>query len=616
MDWMLDAPVAEAVAAQPPVGDLRALSRELGALSKALRVAEAQRQALAGGVLTPSARNLAHYLALRQHDLRPLQARLAALGLSSLGRAETDVLASIERVRSVLQALAGAAPPVELPEPTADSATWLGARSAALFGPAPAGRHARIMVTLPSAAAVDTALVQSLVKAGMNVARINCAHDDAEAWVSMAAQVRAAAQAAGRPVRVMMDLAGPKIRTGGIEPGPAVLRLRPVRDELGRLAAPAALRLLAEPAPPADATPTLTVDAAWLAGLQRGARIRVKDARGRVRRLRVVQTAAGAARVECKRSVYLVNGSLLKADGGEHVVGGLAPRPGRLLVVRGQRLRLLREGIGREGSGRQSARIACTLPQALDRLRPGEAVWFDDGRIGGVVRRVLRDGVELEITEAGDGGERLAADKGINLPDTRLDLPALTDKDLQDLGTVARVADIVALSFAQSAADVRALAARLAAIGAPPLGVVLKIETRRGFENLPEMLFAAMDFAAAGVMIARGDLAVECGFERLAEVQEEILWACEAAHLPVIWATQVLETEARTGRPSRAEVTDAAMGVRADCVMLNKGPHIVQAMRSLDDILRRMQQHQAKKRSLLRALKSWSRPPGRDAARA
>jgi pyruvate kinase len=110
-------------------------------------------------------------------------------------------------------------------------------------------------------------------------------------------------------------------------------------------------------------------------------------------------------------------------------------------------------------------------------------------------------------------------------------------------------------------------------------------------------------------MIARGDLAVECGFERLAEVQEEILWACEAAHLPVIWATQVLETEARTGRPSRAEVTDAAMGVRADCVMLNKGPHIVQAMRSLDDILRRMQQHQAKKRSLLRALKSWSRSP-------
>ena len=108
-------------------------------------------------------------------------------------------------------------------------------------------------------------------------------------------------------------------------------------------------------------------------------------------------------------------------------------------------------------------------------------------------------------------------------------------------------------------------------------------------------------------MIARGDLAVECGYERMAEVQEEILWACEAAHLPVVWATQVLETLARTGLPSRAEITDAAMGERAECVMLNKGPHILDAMRMLDDILRRMQAHQAKKRPLLRALKSWRR---------
>ena len=137
------------------------------------------------------------------------------------------------------------------------------------------------------------------------------------------------------------------------------------------------------------------------------------------------------------------------------------------------------------------------------------------------------------------------------------------------------------------------------------LGIVLKIETRRGFENLPELLYAALAGKAAGIMIARGDLAVECGYERLAEVQEEILWATEAAHLPVIWATQVLETLAQTGLPSRAEITDAAMGERAECVMLNKGPHILDAMHTLDDILRRMQSHQSKKRSLLRALNSW-----------
>jgi pyruvate kinase len=103
-------------------------------------------------------------------------------------------------------------------------------------------------------------------------------------------------------------------------------------------------------------------------------------------------------------------------------------------------------------------------------------------------------------------------------------------------------------------------------------------------------------------MIARGDLAVECGFERLAEVQEEILWICEAAHVPVIWATQVLETLAQEGMPSRAEVTDTAMGHRAECVMLNKGDHVLTAVRVLEDILRRMQAHQVKKRAMLREL--------------
>ena len=110
---------------------------------------------------------------------------------------------------------------------------------------------------------------------------------------------------------------------------------------------------------------------------------------------------------------------------------------------------------------------------------------------------------------------------------------------------------------------------------------------------------------AVGVMIARGDLAVECGYERLAEVQEEILSLCEAAHIPVIWATQVLDTLAKSGVPSRAEITDAAMGERAECVMLNKGPHIIAAIRVLDNILQRMSDHQLKKSSMMRQLRWW-----------
>jgi pyruvate kinase len=103
-------------------------------------------------------------------------------------------------------------------------------------------------------------------------------------------------------------------------------------------------------------------------------------------------------------------------------------------------------------------------------------------------------------------------------------------------------------------------------------------------------------------MVARGDLAVEVGFERLSEVQEEILWLCEAAHVPVIWATQVLEGLAKGGAPTRAEISDAVMSSRAECVMLNKGPQIVDTVTFLADVLSRMEEHHEKRMALLRRL--------------
>jgi pyruvate kinase len=107
------------------------------------------------------------------------------------------------------------------------------------------------------------------------------------------------------------------------------------------------------------------------------------------------------------------------------------------------------------------------------------------------------------------------------------------------------------------------------------------------------------------IMIARGDLMVEVGPRRLAEIQEELLWLCEAAHVPVIWATQVLDNFVKKGVRHRAEMTDAAMAERAEGVMLNKGPHAVEAVTLLDDLLGRMEGHQFKKASRMRALRSW-----------
>jgi pyruvate kinase len=476
------------------------------------------------------------------------------------------------------------------------------------------------MVTLPTEASHDDALVTALVAAGMDTARINCAHDGADTWVAMADRVRQAAQKAGRPVRILMDLAGPKLRTGPVAPGPAVLKLKPTRDPFGRVVAPGRLGLralgasFAVPGAPAH----LGVDPDWLVGLDMGDTIDLTDARASHRRLTVVARHADGVLVECTRTAYLTSDTRLRVHRRGHPVhetrlGDVPSHAGEIHLHLGQTLRLVKQGLGHDataGGGRpqrgQPATVACTLPEVLSQVRVGDPVWFDDGRIGGVVRRQATAAVEVEITQARVGGEKLAGDKGINLPDTPLRMPALTAKDLDDLAVVARTADLVGLSFAQSADDVRRLRRRLVELGAGQLGVILKIETRRGFENLPEMLFAAMACPAAGVMIARGDLAVECGYERLAEVQEEMLWACEAAHMPVVWATQVLETLAKTGLHSRAEITDAAMGERAECVMLNKGPHILDAMRTLDDVLRRMQAHQSKKRPLLRALKAWA----------
>jgi pyruvate kinase len=602
-----------------------ALIATLWKLRAAMLDRQARLEPLLGGIAAsqrPSAANLAHYLAMRRFDLRRLQESLTWVGVSSLGRAETHVLSNLDKVLGILHRLAGRPwTPQTSVEPTAfrSGRARLEHHAGALFGAAPAERRVRIMVTLPSEAASEPALIESLVASGMDIARINCAHDDAAAWILMSEAVRQAARRAARPVRILMDLGGPKLRTGPIGGGPTVVKLKPVLDELGRVVMPARLGLhpLGSPMQLSGAQACLGAGADWLAQLKPGDRIDLSDARSAQRRLSVVERQGSGVLLETSKKILLVESTrLLRHRHGrgicESALGDFPAAQGQLHLRRGDRLHLVADGLGHDalpavaGGRARPATIACTLPEALKAVKKGERIWFDDGRIGGVVLRKGARRVEVEITQARDSGERLAADKGINLPDTRLNLPALTDKDIQDLAVVAQHADLVGLSFAQSAADVRALQHHLGLLGAPQLGLILKIETQRGFEHLPEMLLAAMTCPAAGVMIARGDLAVECGYERMAEVQEEILWACEAAHMPVIWATQVLETLAKTGLPSRSEITDAAMGERAECVMLNKGPHIVDAMRTLDDILRRMQTHQAKKRPLLRALKAWA----------
>lgn len=558
-----------------------------------------------------SARNLVHYWAIRQVDLRDTQAQLASFGLSSLGRSEGHVLATMRAVAAAIDAIDGQpwhrAPRagVEFGE----GAQLLARNADNLLGPLPDHEVARIMVTLPSDAATDRDLVARLLQRGMAVARINCAHDDAAAWRAMASNVRSAAQAAGRSCVIAMDLSGPKLRTGPLQPGPKVLRLRPVRDTLGRAVVPARgwLTSATAPAPaPAPDIAAIPVPGGWLRTLRDGDVLELRDTRDSRRWLEVNTAADGGALISCEQTVYLGTGTRLSVVGtGETAEVGELPAVEQALRLRAGDVLRVTPDLSPAPVGGAQPRIGCTLPEVFGTAAVGDRVYFDDGKLGGRVVAVDHEGLQVRIDHPQHAQFKLRAGKGINVPDTDLPIPALSEKDLQDLSTVVEIADIVNLSFVRSAEDVAGLLDELGRLGDEELGIVLKIETQAAFRQLPQLALTAMRRRQVGVMIARGDLAVECGYERLAEMQEQILWLCEAAHLPVIWATQVLEQLAKTGLPSRAEISDAAMSERAECVMLNKGPHIEDAVSTLHDILVRAAGHHYKKNALLRPLRSW-----------
>ena len=480
------------------------LLRELVALREQVLVESDElmalwRPALKRRAFLPSAVNLSLYMALRRRDLRGLQEALMPLGLSSLGRCEARVLPNLDAVIASLAAVAGeeGPPAIHHPRPAAfyRGNRFLRRHTEAVFGPTPVSRQVRIMVTLPGEAAESYDFVRDLVARGSDVVRINCAHDTPEEWGAMAANARRAAQECGRSCRVLIDLEGPRARTGRV------------------------------------------------AG--RGTEVRV-------------------------------------------AVGD----PVRLVA-------------GNPESAPDPPQLGCSLPDAVARLRPGHEVCIDEGRIRLVVETAGQHDALLRVTRVESKG-RLRANKGLNFPDTELCLDPLTAKDLADLDLVAHEADIVGYSFVQSAADVAHLQEELtrrAPERAP--AIAAKIETPLAVQRLPEIIVQGAGTQPFAVMIARGDLAVEIGFGRLAEIQEEILWLCEAAHVPVIWATQVLDTFVRKGMHSRAEMTDAAMAERAECVMLNKGPYVLDAVAILDDVLGRMEAHQSKKTSRLRALRAW-----------
>ena len=450
-----------------------------------------------------SALNLAFYLTIRCHDLRPLQEQLPPFGLSSLGRGEARTMANLDAVIASLGRICRKENSDLISYPSRRRFFYgnhlLRHNTGLLFGSSPSEQYTKIMVTMPTEGAEDPELAYDLIRSGMNVVRINCAHDNAEIWAGMIRRIHAAEKKLKRRCRIYMDLAGPKVR------------------------------------------------------------------------ISQVLLQGDASKVFKDDLIFMVRGSI--------------------------------SDYPRDYAG--SAVISCSIPQVFENLKAGDPVLIDDGKIECAVTRIVPQGAYLRVVSGREKGFSIKNHKSLNFPKTQLDLSPLTAKDLEDLDFIIRNADAVDYSFVRCKEDVQLLQEELrkrAGDKARHLAIIAKIETRDSVNNLPEIIVQAASHNPFGVMIARGDLAVEAGYDRMAELQEEILWICEAAHVPVIWATQVLENLVKTGIPSRAEITDAAMSERAECVMLNKGPYIVRAVSTLADILNRMTQHQIKKSPQLRVL--------------
>jgi pyruvate kinase len=439
-----------------------------------------------------AAKNLLHYLVLRSEDIRSLQDALHIYGLSSLTSSESHIRSQLQ---SILNRLGKSYPPAGIEKCTyAYNRSQMIEKSKILFGERSDVATPHIMVTFDSSFADNYALVKNLLQNGMNVARINCAHDDEVTWSRMIHHLKRACRYTGITCKIYMDLAGPKIRT----------------------------RLL-----------------------------------------------------------------------------GKGKDEGKVKVKEGEIIWLTYKN---KGFKEDDIVISPNEQGIVEMLKKGDRVYIDDGIIKGYIESTKKNKAAMRIVRISSEKQQIKEGKGINFPDSAITTSSLTEFDKACLPFICEHADMVGYSFVRNTYDFMNLKEILKKVSATPPHIIIKIETNEAVKNLPALLLCGMQQKAFGVMIARGDLAVEIGFERMGEIQEEILWICEAAHVPVIWATQVLETLNKSGMATRSEITDAGHAAMAECVMINKGDYTIEVIESLRDILYRTGLHHCKKRFIFRPL--------------
>ena len=573
--------------------------------------------------------NLKQYLILRSRDRTELQEKLFLMSLSSLGRSYAHVAASIDtlydQIRSSLfQDEISAEQMALVHHLTIGESIALASRnSSVLFGGKESAKLSQqttaVMVTLPSHAADNGGeLIYGLAETGVNVFRINTAHDSPQAWKAMADVIAAinAGRIDNNKVKIFVDLAGPKIRTGRIRKIdlPVVIGSNKGMKEVHLFAGGTfttcpettdARTLRKEPA-------RIAVEKKFFAKLKEDTRLKVIDSNKKKVFITITELHDNYAKGMIEKKAYLDHTAKLyrKRHQGAVLNVEMQAEPIRLykndlLVISELDVEGRAAVCSEEGSVVEPALISSSFRGIVPYVKVGEKVFVDDGKIGLEVIAKDEHSITCKVTHAKAGGTLLKEEKGINFPDTRIKTAALTEKDIENALSVIDFVDHLSISFCQSAKDVRDLQKLLADNNRSDIGIIAKIETKQAISKMPEILEQLLGWEKSGVMIARGDLAIEVGFQNMAHIQEALLDICDAAHMPVIWATQVLESQMKNNLPSRAEVTDAAMAGRAECVMLNKGPFATDTISVLIHILDDMHSLFKKNRQLLKKEILW-----------
>ena len=557
-----------------------------------------------------SCMNMQDFLSLKKFDLTMLQKALVDIGFSSLEWSHFYLIYTLEKQLEDLAHLLDYSP-MEISQEPSPQEVYVSMQQRSRFLKSHESSENGVMITLPSEAAEDPAIIQGLAAQNIDIVRINTAHDSLPQWQKMAEIVKGINQRTrqNNPISIYVDLAGPKIRTGKIKLVTVPFKIRPDEHNMLLLTT----KKLQNISLPNTTYGQCVVEEYWFNKRRKGEKILLTHPELKNRKLHIKKIDDKGLWLVFDKKLIIDEESRFEIQDkkkDQTSIQNLSQVEQEIRLFIGNYIWLRSDSsvIGRltEEETVAKAEIACSNPDIFDFIEIETPLYIDDGKIGLRVTEKTDDGVLCRVEHAKPNGSVLRGEKGINFPEADLDIEALTPLDRQNLRAVIGFADIIGISFTQKASDVAEVKTILKENNKELTGLVAKIETKKGVQRLPFILMELFSWQNSGVMIARGDLAIEVGFENLPRIQEEILELCEAAHTPIIYATQIMENMMKKNLPSRAEVIDASMAQRADCIMLNKGLFAVETIDMLGKILNSVRPMFFKARHLLPVCEEWN----------